>query len=320
MNNRIAHTDSISEIAKHVGFDAIGFAKAEALTEAYQHFVEWLDRGYHGTMGYMARNQEARADVSHIVPGAQSVIVVAKNYYTPFKHEPEAVGKISRYAWGTDYHEIIPAMLDEVCARILELDPCAVSKRYTDTGAVLEKEWALRAGLGWQGKHSNIISRDIGSWFFIGVIITTLPLAPSQIVTDYCGTCTACIDACPTNAITQPYVVDGTKCISYWTIETKPEIEIPMEISENLDGWLFGCDVCQDVCPWNRFQVPAAEVKFEPRNNVTHLPPEQVLVLQQETFSDLFRKSPIKRTRLGGLRRNATALLSTSIHKKPESE
>jgi epoxyqueuosine reductase len=318
VSDKQADTDAITEIAKKIGFDAIGFARAEELTDAYQRFEKWLERGFHGTMGYMERNKEVRADVSRIVEGANSVIVVAKNYYTPHQHDENVDGKISRYAWGTDYHHVVTEMLDEMCQRITEQHPNATCKRYTDTGAVLEKEWAVRAGLGWQGKHSNVIRRDIGSWFFIGVIITTIPLTPSAIMSDYCGTCTACIQACPTSAITEPYVVDGTKCISYWTIETKPDIEIPSNIAQSLDGWLFGCDVCQDVCPWNRFQVPSGEVKFEPRNNVTHLPPEQVLVLQQETFSDLFRKSPLKRARLGGLQRNARALLSTTNKKNKE--
>jgi len=315
-SNSDNYSEALKTIALEVGFDAIGFAKAEELTVAFDRFSVWLQNGYEGTMNYMARNQDVRADVSKIVPGAKSVIVLAKNYFTPHERSDKDVGKISRYAWGTDYHEVLPPLLDEVCAAITNLDPNAITKRYTDTGAVMEKEWAVRAGVGWQGKHSNIIRRDIGSWFFIGVIITTLDVSPSEPVMDYCGSCTACIDACPTQAIVEPYVVDGTKCLSYWTIETKPDIEIPVAIAENMDGWLFGCDVCQDVCPWNKFQTPTSEVKFEPRNNVTLIPPEQVLNLQQETFSELFRKSPLKRAKLGGLQRNARTLLQTASNEK----
>lgn len=308
---RHERTQRVTEAALAVGFDAVGIAEALPLDLPFRRYQSWIEAGMHGTMAYMERNAEKRRDVTEIVPGARSVIVVAKTYDTPPRHPEGAVGKISRYAWGDDYHDVLPDMLDGLSAAIAEIDPQAVTRRYVDTGPVLEKQWAVRAGLGWQGKHSNILRRDIGSFFFLGVIITTADLEPSEPIADHCGTCTACIDACPTQAIVEPYVVDGTKCISYWTIETKPDIEIPVDIAANLDGWLFGCDACQDVCPWNRFRKETDEERFHARDGVTVINPSTVVTLQPDEFSERFRKSPIKRTKLAGLQRNARALLDT---------
>ena len=301
-------TDVIKRAAIDIGFDAVAIARAEPLDQEMDHYRQWLQNGYHGSMGYMERNLEARYDVSNIVEGARSVVVVAKNYFTPHKHDSASTGKIARYAWGDDYHVVLPPMLDALCASISEHDPGSVSRRYTDTGPILEKQWAVRSGLGWQGKNGNILRRDIGSWFFIGVVITTAELQPDEPMDDYCGTCTACLDACPTKAIVQPSVVDATKCISYWTIETKANVDFPLPIAENLDGWLFGCDVCQDVCPWNRFETPTTEERFQPRHGELSLDPASVLTLQPDSFTERFRRSPLKRPKLGGLQRNARAL------------
>lgn len=309
---RHERTQQLRVDAIECGFDAVGVAQALPLDIEFRRYESWIDAGMHGTMAYMARNAEKRQDVTEIVPGARSVIVVAKTYDTPARHPQDANGKISRYAWGDDYHDVVTPMLDRLIDRIATRDPEAVSRRYVDTGPVLEKQWAVRAGLGWQGKHSNILRRDIGSFFFLGVIITTADFEPTQPIADYCGTCTACLDACPTQAIVQPYVVDGTKCISYWTIETKPEISIPNDVAEHLDGWLFGCDTCQDVCPWNSFRKETTEVRFEARDGVTVLDPASVLTLQPHEFSEQFKGSPVKRTKLAGLQRNARALLDTS--------
>jgi len=309
---RHERADHVRKAALAIGFDAVGIAQALPLDIEFRHYREWIDAGMHGTMGYLDRNAEKRRDVTEIVPGAQSVVVVAKSYDTAPRHPDGAQGKISRYAWGDDYHDVIPPMLDEVCATIAEIDPASSSRRYVDTGPVLEKQWAVRAGLGWQGKHSNVLRRDIGSFFFLGVIITTSDLEPDEPIVDYCGTCTACIDACPTQAIVQPYVVDGTKCISYWTIETKPDIAIPQDIAEHMDGWMFGCDTCQDVCPWNRFRLETTEPRFQARDGVTVLDPASVLTLQPTEFSERFRGSPVKRTKLAGLQRNARTLLDSS--------
>lgn len=303
-------TEAIKQAALQIGFDAVAIARAEPLDHEMVHYREWLDRGYHGTMAYMERNLESRRDVTGIVEGARSVVVVAKNYFTPHEHDAERPGKIARYAWGDDYHVVIPPMLDELNTVIETLVPGSTSRRYTDTGPVLEKQWAVRSGLGWQGKNGNILRRDIGSWFFIGVVITTADLQPDEPMDDYCGSCTACLDACPTMAIVEPAVVDATRCISYWTIETKADVEFPLPIAENLQGWLFGCDVCQDVCPWNRFETPTAEVRFQPRLGQVSIDPADVLTLQPDSFAERFRHSPLKRPKLGGLQRTARTLMS----------
>ena len=312
MRDRRSITDQITEAALACGFDAVGVARAEPCDEAWEHYRTWIDRGYHGALSYMERNIDARRDVSHLLPGARSVIVVAKNYYTPHLHPDGAVGKIARYAWGDDYHVVLPPMLDKLCQIVQDLGPGSETRRYTDTGPVLEKEWAIRAGIGWMGKNGNILRRDIGSWFFLGVVITTADLEANEPMDDYCGSCRACLDACPTKAIVEPMVVDATKCISYWTIEMKPDVEIPLPVASNLDGWVFGCDVCQDVCPWNRFQTPTSEERFSPRDGVTVLNPSDLVDLQPDVFIERFRHSPLKRPKLGGLQRNARTLLSAA--------
>ncbi|MES2765944.1 MAG: tRNA epoxyqueuosine(34) reductase QueG [Bacteroidota bacterium] len=304
-------TTQLKEAALQLGFSAVGIARADVMSEETELFKTWLDRGYHGAMGYMERNLEKREDVRNILPGAKSVIVVAYNYFT--KHHENVVkdeGKIARYAWGDDYHEVIPPKLEELSNILKTLSPGAETKFYTDTGAILEKQWARRAGIGWQGKNGNILNREIGSWFFLGVIITTTELEPDSPQPDMCGTCVACLKACPTQAIVEPRVVDATKCISYWTIEAKPDVEIPQEIAQNLNGWVFGCDICQEVCPWNRFEKPASEEKFQPRNNETTLSFKRIEEFVQEDFSARFKKSPLKRTKMAGLKRNARALKS----------
>lgn len=300
------HSDLIKQAARDIGFDAVGIASAVPLDEEFAHYNTWLARGYQGAMGYLD-DRASRLDVRHILPSAQSVIVVARNYNTLHEH-PDEVGKISRYAWGDDYHDVLPPMLDKLCEELKNIVPGSETRRYTDTGPVMEKAWAARAGLGWQGKHTNILRRDIGSWFFLGLVITSAPLEADEVMVDHCGTCTACIQACPTHAIVEPYVMDGSKCLSHWTIEVKPDVEIPAEVAVNMDGWVFGCDVCQDVCPWNRFSKPTDEVRFQPRLNQTFLPVEMIVNLQPEEFAERFRKSPIKRTKLAGLQRNARAL------------
>lgn len=309
-------TIQLKQAAQQLGFSLVGIAEAQPLDREIMLFSEWLQRGYHGSMGYMERNAEKRHDVSHILPNARSVVVVAQNYYhpdpAPAPQSDDAeryhYGTLSRYARGDDYHDVIPPKLKALADVITSLVPNVESKIYTDTGALLEKQWAVRAGIGWQGKHSNIISRSIGSWFFLGIVLTTAEFLYDQPIADYCGTCTACLQACPTQAIVEPYIVDARRCISYWTIEVKPDMEIPPAIAENLDGWLFGCDTCQDVCPWNRFQQQSDEERFAPRYGQAVLPLNQIATMTQEEFSTRFRKSPVKRTKLAGLKRNARAL------------
>lgn len=313
------YSEFIKEKAISIGFDLVGIANVEEFNKEFSQYKEWINAGYHGTMGYLAAHQEKRKNIRHILQDAQSVIVVGLNYYTDYQHKDDSTqGKISRYAWGTDYHEILPAMMQTLSKELTELVPNSQHKFYVDTGPILEKQWAIKAGLGWQGKHSNIINREIGSWFFIGVIISTIPLVASKPITDFCGTCTACIDACPTNAIIEPYKVDATKCISYWTIETKPDIPIPHTISENLQQWVFGCDICQEVCPWNSFQKETHKELLLPRNNEMSLSLDAILDMTQEEFSTRFRKSPVKRTKLAGLKRNANALLFNNKKDNPQ--
>jgi epoxyqueuosine reductase len=302
-------TVAIKAKALELGFDDVGVARVEILQTEGELLREWLAQGYHGAMSYMERNQDKRSDVGLIVPKAKSVIVVAKNYYTPKTHEETSTdGKISRYAWGDDYHDVLRTPLNSLANFIQTVLPESHSKSYVDTGPVIEKSWAVRAGIGWQGKHTNVISKKNGSYFFIGVIITDAELLYDSPVQDFCGSCTACIDACPTAAIEQPYLVNATKCISYWTIEAKADVAIPSEISTRIDGWIYGCDVCQDVCPWNRFKHETDLVEFQPRHNQTSLNLENVLSMTQEEFSSRFKNSPIKRTKLSGLKRNAMSL------------
>lgn len=305
----ILHAEKVKQAAKLAGFELVGIAKAEPMVEDYQTFIQWLESGYHAGMTYLERNAEKRKDISMIVPNAQSVIVVGRSYHTQHTHHASvSQGKVSRYAWGTDYHEILPHKMKEIIDMLDQIQPDSISKLYVDTGPISEKQWARKAGIGWQGKHSNIISREIGSWFFLGVIITTIPLAYDKPIEDYCGTCTACIDACPTSAIIQPYSVDAGKCLSYWTIEAKPDIPIPSEIADRMDNWIFGCDVCQDVCPWNSFAVETTIDEFHPRNGQSTFDFSYILEMEQSEFSSRFQKSPVKRTKLAGLQRNVKAL------------
>ena len=305
----ISLTEKIRRKALEIGFHKIGFARAEALTENAEHLRGWLDAGFHGEMKWMEREPEKRSDPRLIFPEAVTVISVAMNYYTPHEHENSVEkGKVSRYAWGDDYHDILKNKLRELFAFIKTLDERAEGKICVDTAPVAEKVWARRAGLGWIGKHSNLITREYGSWVFLGEILLNLELEYDERVSpDYCGSCTACLDACPTGAITAPYVVDSRRCLSYATIELRA-FELPAEIEKNLNGWLYGCDICQDVCPWNRFQKPTEEAGFEPREGNVSADLDEILSLTPERYAERFRRSAMKRTKLQGLQRNARAL------------
>ncbi|NWG28745.1 MAG: tRNA epoxyqueuosine(34) reductase QueG [Ignavibacteriaceae bacterium] len=302
----ILSNEIVVQKAKAVGFDLVGFAKAEILDTESEHLKQWLDNNYQAGMDYMERNFEKRKDLKQILPLAKSVISLGLNYYTPDTYSNEDIkGKVSRYAWGKDYHLIIWAMLDELEEEIIKIAPDFECISYVDTGPVMDKAWAVRAGLGWLGKHTNVINREIGSWFFIANIITNYEFDYSEQIPDFCGTCTACIDACPTNAIVQEYVVDANKCISYLTIENKNEIS--EEFKGKFDNWLFGCDICQDVCPWNqKFPVETLIKDFHPQNKELVL--DEVLEMNEEEFKEKFKTSPVKRAKLSGLERNATFL------------
>lgn len=299
----------IKQKAEGLGFHKTGIVQTVPLTRERTRLSEWLGRDFHGEMRWLEREPEKRADPHLFFPEARSLIVVLLNYYTDHKHQENSEkGKLSRYAWGDDYHDVVREKLNELLAWIKSENPAADGKVCVDTTPVMEKAWAVRAGLGWLGKHSNLITADIGSWVFIGEILLNLHLEyDTQRVDDHCGSCTACIDACPTNAIVEPYVVDSRKCISYATIELRDE-KLPAEIIANQNGWLYGCDICQDVCPWNRFETPTEEERFEPRRGETALSLDKATEMTHEEYVDRFRLSAVKRTKLTGLRRNAAAL------------
>lgn len=302
-------TQEIKTRARELGFCEVGIARAEYLQKEGNRLIEWLTRGYHGTMGWMARNTEKRVDPRTILPDAMSIISVAMNYYTPVGHTcDDRVGKISRYAWGDDYHEIMNAKLGELLDFIKTRIPEARGKVYADTGPVLDKVWAQKAGIGWEGKHTNIISRNYGSWIFLGEVILNLELDYDSPATDHCGTCTLCIDACPTGAIVEPYVLDSNLCISYLTIEHRGELD--ERLVRQFDNWIYGCDICQDVCPWNeKFAQPTPIKEFFPREHNTAPSLQDVANLQPEEFNLRYRGSAIKRAKHAGLVRNAIAVL-----------
>lgn len=308
--NKPEFTNQIKAKALEIGFHKVGIVPAEPLVEERKHLEEWLARNFHGTMKWMEREPEKRADPQILFPGAKSIVVLALNYYTAHEHEEDAAkGKISRYAWGDDYHDVVKEKLYELLGWIKSEKPEVNGKVCVDTAPFMDKAWAVRAGLGWLGKHSNVISKDFGSWFFIGEILLDFQLEyDTALVEDHCGNCTACLDACPTDAIVQPYLVDSKRCLSYATIELRAA-ELPADITKNLNGWLYGCDICQDVCPWNRFEKPTDESRFEPRPDNVTADLKEILSLEHEEYARKFRKSAMKRTKLHGLKRNAAALL-----------
>ncbi|HLL70799.1 MAG TPA: tRNA epoxyqueuosine(34) reductase QueG [Pyrinomonadaceae bacterium] len=302
-------TASIKRRALELGFDKVGVVAAAPLDAERAHLEEWLRRGLHGEMNWMARDPERRTDPRLVFPEARSVVVVALNYFTPHEHPDDAAtGKISRYAWGDDYHDVVGGKLKELLAFVKEECPEAVGKTCVDIQPLMDKAWAVRAGLGWIGKHTNLITREYGSWVFLGELLLNLELVyDTDVSEDHCGTCTLCIEACPTDAITEAYVVDSNRCISYATIELRAP-EIPAEVADRLEGWLYGCDICQDVCPWNRFEQPTAEARFEPREGQVSADLARLLTLTQDEYAARFRRSAIKRAKLTGLQRNARAL------------
>jgi epoxyqueuosine reductase len=262
-------------------------------------------------MSWMARDVAKRLNPLELFPPARSIVVVALNYYTPDQHqENSTTGKVSRYAWGGDYHDVLKTKLESLLAWIREQEPNAAGKICVDIQPAMDKAWAVRAGLGWLGKHTNLITPEFGSWVFIGELLLDLDLEiDADRVEDHCGTCTLCIDACPTQAITEPYVVDSNKCISYATIELRTP-ELPEKIQAGVSGWLYGCDICQDVCPWNRFEQATDEARFRPRPDNVNANLDEILELTPAAYAERFRGSAMKRAKLAGLQRNARALLS----------
>lgn len=305
--------DIVKKEARTAGFDLVGFAKAEELTEEIERLQEWLQRGYQSGMKYMERNLDKRKNVKEILSGARSIISLGLNYYTneDYSNEP-GKGKISRYAWGKDYHLVIWDKLLILENSLKELDPVFSSISYVDTGPVMDKVWAKRAGIGWIGKHTNLINKEFGSWIFIANIITNYEFNYSNELEDFCGSCTACIEACPTDAIVKEYVLDSNKCISNLTIENKGEISA--EFKGKFDHWIYGCDICQDVCPWNiKFSQITPLQEFRPINGLKEISLNEVLSMDDSVFKEKFAISPIKRTKLKGLKRNAEYLKSESF-------
>jgi epoxyqueuosine reductase len=299
---------SITDKALAVGFDRVGFAPAR-IPASTARLEEWLDRGYHGEMSWMSRARERRVDASQSLPGALSLVCCALNYYQGPAVEPfPGTGTVSSYARGTDYHEVLDAKLSELAA-FIEEEAGVATRVYVDTGPVLEKGFAVAAGLGWIGKHTNLISSNGSSWFFLGEILVPLDLssATASPVRDHCGSCTRCIAACPTGAIVEPYVLDSRLCISYLTIELRGPI--PRELRPLIGNRIYGCDDCQDVCPWNRFAVKSEESAFFPREPLASMDLVAILGMSREEFLDATRGSSIRRARYPGLLRNAAVAL-----------
>lgn len=292
----------IKQEAQRLGFLNCGISKADFLAEEAPRLEKWLNGNMHGQMGYMANHFDKRLDPRKLVEGAKSIITVLLNYYPSETQKDPSAPKISRYAYGNDYHHVIKGKLRELVNFINEEIGEIGGRAFVDSAPVMDKAWAAKAGLGWIGKNTNLINAKSGSFFFIGELILDIELEPDGPTTDHCGTCTACIDACPTEAIIQPYVVDGSKCISYFTIELKDAI--PTAVKGKFDNWAFGCDVCQDVCPWNRFSKPHSEPQFNPHPDLLDMTKQDWNELTEDVFKKVFQKSAVKRTKFSGLKRN----------------
>jgi len=295
------YSQLIKAEAKRLGFLSCGISKAEFLEEEAPRLESWLQKNMHGEMRYMENYFDKRLDPTLLVPGSKSVISLLLNYY-PSEIQNSESYKISKYAYGRDYHFVIKDKLKGMLAALQDEIGDFHGRAFVDSAPVLDKAWAAKSGLGWIGKHSNLLSKQTGSFYFIAELIVDLDLEYDTPVTDHCGSCTACIDACPTEAIVEPYKVDGSKCISYFTIELKDEL--PQSMKNQFDDWMFGCDVCQDVCPWNRFSKPHQEPLFNPHPELLKNSKKDWEEITRETFNEIFRKSAVKRTKFEGLKRN----------------
>jgi epoxyqueuosine reductase len=302
LKTQAKYSTFIKDQADRLGFDSCGIAKAEFLADEAPRLEEWLNKGYHGEMGYMENHFEKRLDPTRLVPGSRSVISLMYNYY-PEETQREDSFKISKYAYGEDYHRVVKDKLKELVFRMKHEIGDFHARIFTDSAPVMERSWAHRSGLGWIGKHSLLISKGRGSYFFLAEIICDLELEyDPPYATDHCGTCSRCVDACPTQAILPDNTVDASRCISYFTIELKGEI--PGSFQGKFEDWMFGCDICQDVCPWNRFSRPHREKRFEPRKEILNNSREDWEEITEEVFDHLFKNSAVERTRFTGLKRN----------------
>ena len=307
IENRSKYTNLIKTEAKRLGFMSCGISRAAFLEEEAPRLERWLKNNMHGEMGYMENHFDKRLDPTKLVSDSKSVISLLLNY-APSELQNEDSYKISKYAYGTDYHFVIKDKLKQLLHHIQEEIGEVHGRAFVDSAPVLDKAWAAKSGLGWMGKHSNLITKQAGSFYFIAELIVDLDLDYDSPVTDHCGTCTACIDACPTEAIVAPYVVDGSKCISYFTIELKNEI--PSNVRGHFDDWIFGCDVCQDVCPWNRFSQSHKEPLFNPNPDLLDMTKKDWNEITEDVFKNLFKNSAVKRTKFEGLKRNIDFLSS----------
>ena len=301
INNKTKYTALIKAEAKRLGFLSCGISKAQFLEVEAPRLEDWLNKNSHGEMRYMENHFDKRLDPTLLVEGSKSVVSLLLNYY-PSQEQTANSYKLSKYAYGTDYHFVIKDKLKSLLHHIQDEIGDVHGRAFVDSAPVLDKAWATKSGLGWIGKHSNLLSQKTGSFYFIAELIIDLELEYDHATTDHCGTCTACIDACPTEAITEPYVVDGSKCISYFTIELKENI--PTEFKGKLDDWAFGCDVCQDVCPWNRFSKSHNEPLFNPHPDLLAMTKKDWEEITEDTFKKVFKNSAVKRTKYSGLQRN----------------
>lgn len=293
----------IQQKAAALGFDYCGFARAEFMEEDARRLEKWLTKGYNGKMDYMLNHFDKRVDPTLLVPGAKSVITLMLNYF-PLEFQQTDDAKISKYAYGKDYHLVIReklnALLDDLRNQIGEVN----GRGFVDSAPVLERSWAVRTGLGWIGKNGNLLNKQSGSFFFIATLITDLEIPPDlPFTTDHCGTCTKCIDACPTEAILSDKEIDGSKCISYFTIELK-DLVLPEKQTGKFQNWVFGCDICQDVCPWNRFSKPNTTEAFQPKKEILHFNLKDWNAITEENFKTIFKDSPVKRTKFHNFKRN----------------
>ena len=307
MNYKSRHTNLIKKEAKRLGFLSCGISKAEFLEDEAPRLENWLNKNMHGEMSYMTNHFDKRLNPTLLVPGSKSVVSLLLNYF-PEETQTNETYKISKYAYGEDYHFVIKDKLKQLLNFIQNEIGEVHGRAFTDSAPVLDKSWAAKSGLGWIGKHSNLITKSNGSFYFIAELIIDLELDYDYAVTDHCGSCTACLDACPTQAITEPYVVDGSKCISYFTIELKNEI--PSDMKGKFDDWMFGCDICQDVCPWNRFSKPHKEPLFNTSKELLTMSKKEWEEITEEVFQKTFEKSAVKRTKYSGLIRNINFLKS----------
>jgi epoxyqueuosine reductase len=299
--NKTKHSQFIKTEAKRLGFLSCGISKAGFLEEEAPRLEKWLKNNAHGEMRYMENHFDKRLDPTKLVEGSKSVVSLLLNYYPSEIQNPESY-QLSKYAYGTDYHFVIKDKLKELLQSIQDEIGDVHGRAFVDSAPVLDKAWAAKSGLGWIGKHSNLLTQQIGSFYFIAELIIDLDLEYDYATTDHCGTCTACIEACPTEAITEPYVVDGSKCISYFTIELKENI--PLDFKGQFDDWMFGCDICQDVCPWNKFSKAHSEPLFNPHPELLDMTKKDWEEITKDTFNKVFKKSAVKRTKFDGLERN----------------